>query len=213
MWGSRLQRVALVLVVLAGSQLGHALSYFVRFGMAAGAAQSTGVHAYFPAVTGVLSAVVGGLLMAGLLLVAAARSVRSVRSGLRPQRATVRFSDLLPLLFTAQLVLFVGQETMESWAAGVHVPSVIEQLIWGTIGQLPAAVIAAAVLAWLLARLEAAWTVLVDAVVSLLDEHATPAFERAGRPEPAPTLRLASAFPAAFRKRGPPHLHAEIPVS
>jgi hypothetical protein len=201
--GPRLRIVAVLSVILAGSQLGHAVAYYARYGVAAGARQSAGVHAYFPTLTGSLSALVGGALMAGLVLVAAARSLRLTPPGHR-RRATARFVDLLPMLFLAQLVLFMGQETIEAWVAGGHVPSAPEQLFWGALGQLPAAAIAAAVLAWLLTRLEAAWTAIVGALARLLDEPAPPLSPPAVRTAPAGWRRLSSEFPSAFRKRGPP---------
>jgi hypothetical protein len=212
MWGPRLRRAAVLLAVLAGSQLGHALVYLVRYGMASAQVQSAGVHAYFPVFTGALSAILGGALMASLLLLATARSLGPGPAG-RRLRTTASFADLLPVLFTAQLVLFVGQETIESWVAGGHVPSVVEQLVWGSLGQLPAAALAAAILAWLLARLEVAWSVIAAAAANPLDQPLTPAVARAPRPEPAPVARLASAFPAAFRKRGPPSLLGTTAVS
>ncbi len=202
--GFRLRAAAVLLAVLAGSQLGHAIVYYARFGLDAGARQSTGVHSYFPALAGGLSAALGVLLMASLLVVAAARAMEPVPAGCR-RRTTLRFFDLLPALFAAQLLVFAGQETIESLAAGGgHLPSMVELLFWGALGQLPAAAIAAAIVAWLLTGLEAAWTALLEGVWRLLNEPPPPALQRAALPEPAAALRLASAFPSAFRKRGPP---------
>ena len=49
-------------------------------------------------------------------------------------------------------ILVIANETAESLVAGGgHLPSVGELLTWGALGQLPAAVLAAAVLSWLLA--------------------------------------------------------------
>jgi hypothetical protein len=205
-WGSKLRVVGVPVAILAGSQLGHGIAYYLRFGMEAGSRQSEGVHSYLPTLAGGLSAALGVLLMSALLVVAAARSVGPRHAGYR-RRATLRVSDLLPAMFAVQVLVFAGQETIESMAAGGgHLPSGIELLLWGALGQLPAAAIAAAVLTWLLARLEAAWTILLDGAERLLQEPHAPAVERAPRPEPAQTLRLASAFPSAFRKRGPPPL-------
>jgi hypothetical protein len=202
MWGSRLRLGALVAVAVGGSQLGHALVYLVRYGLSAGTAQSAGAHGYFPMLAAGLSAGLGGLLTLGLVLVAAARTLP--RPATRP-RATVRFLDLLPLLFLGQVLVFMGQEALEAAAGGGPIPSAIELLFWGALGQLPAAAIAAAVACWLLARVEAAWTALVVATAELLSRP-VPAQSRAFRAEPAPRLALESAFPAAFRKRGPPLL-------
>jgi hypothetical protein len=191
-----------VLAVLAGSQLGHAIVYYTRFGASASAQQATGAHAYFPALAGGLSAIIGIAVLVCLLVVAAGRSL-SPEPSARRLRATARFFDLLPALFAAQMLVFMGQESIESLAAGGHLPSLVELLVWGAFGQLPAAAIAAAALTWLLARLEAAWAVLLDGVARLLGEPAALAPERPARPE-RPALPLASAFPAAFLKRGPP---------
>lgn len=201
---SRLRVIAVTVAILAGSQLGHAIAYYMRFGLDAGSRQSQGVHSYLPTLAGGLSAALGVLLMTGLLVIAAARSLGPLHIGYR-RRATLRFSDLLPALFAVQFVVFAGQETIESVAAGGgHLPSAVELLFWGTVGQLPAAAIAAALVTWLLTRLEAAWTILLDGAKRLFQEPPAPALVGPARPEPAPVLRLASAFPSAFRKRGPP---------
>jgi hypothetical protein len=113
-WGSRLRCAAILVAVLAGSQLGHALVFGARFGLEAGSRQAFGVHGYFPALTGGLSAALGVLLMTALLLAAAARSLRPAPAVYRI-RATARFFDVMPLLFAAQLAVFMGQETVEGW--------------------------------------------------------------------------------------------------
>jgi hypothetical protein len=202
-WGTWLRRAAALLAVLAGSQLGHALVYTARYGAAAGRYQSAGVHAYLPSLTAGIGAGIGVVLVTGLLLVAAARSTSFAPGGFRPRR-TVRFLDVLALAFVAQVVLFVGQETVEALAAGQPAAPLPEQLLWGAFGQLPAALVAAATITWLLTRLEAAWTALAEAVPKLLVEPFTPAAWRLAWPAADGRLRLGSAFPAAFRKRGPP---------
>jgi hypothetical protein len=204
--GDRLRPIAGAAAALAASQLGHALVYYARFGPGASSGQSAGVHAYFPTLVALLSAGLGGVLMAGLVLAAATRSLGLGPVGLRA-RPTVRFGDLLPALFAVQLVVFMGQEAVEALAAGGPVPSVVELLFWGALGQLPAAVVGAAVLRWLLTRLEAVWAAFLAGAERLVDRPAAPALD-AARPAPgAGSLRLlASAFPAAFRKRGPPLL-------
>ena len=198
-----MRRLAIATTIVAGSQLGHALAYLVRFGSAAGERQAAGVHAYFPGLIGAVSAGIGGALMACLVLVAAARLLRGARPGHRSRRA-VGFLDLLPALFVCQLLVFMGQETIESFAGGGPVPSVVEQLLWGSLGQLPAACAAAAVLSWLSARTEAAWDVLLAAVARLAPEPFLAIPMRGQRLDAAPVRALTSAFPSAFRKRGPP---------
>jgi hypothetical protein len=202
-WGPRLRYAGILVAVLAGSQLGHALVYAARFGLDAGSRQASGVHGYFPALTGGLSAVMGVLLMTSLLVIAAARSLRPAPAVYL--RATTRFFDILPLLFLGQLVVFMAQETIEGLVAYPgHMPSVVQLFLWGTLGQLPAATIAAGILTWLLARLETAWAVLLHGPIRVLDEPHTPARQHAPRPQLGPARRLAAAYPSAFRKRGPP---------
>jgi hypothetical protein len=201
-WGF-LRRLAVVLAVLAGSQLGHALTYFARFGVDGARYQSAGAHGYFPLLTAGLGGALGVALMTGLAVVAAARCTLLAPAGYRT-RGTVRYLDVLAPAFAAQLVVFAGQESIEALAAGHAVPSVGELLLWGALGQLPAAVVAAIVIAWLLTRLEAAWEALVEGTSRLLVQPATPVFEPAARPEADARRRLGSAFPSAFRRRGPP---------
>ena len=203
MSGSRLRVIAVPVAIVAGSQLGHALAYYARFGMDAGSRQSHGIHSYLPTLAGVVSASIGVLLMTSLLVLAAARSLGPRQAGYR-RRATMRFSDLLPAMFVAQLAVFGCQETIESLVAGAHLPSALELLLWGTLGQLPAAAVASGLVAWLLSRLEAAWTTLLDGVARLFCEPPPPANVGSAPPGPAASLLLASAFPSAFRKRGPP---------
>lgn len=202
-----LRRIALPIVAVAGSQLGHAVAFFLKYGFAAAGRQTSGVHGYFPTLSAALSALVGGGLMAALILLATVRLVDSAPIGYRRRRAT-RVFDILPTLFVAQLATFVCQEMIETLAAGGPIPSVIELLFWGAIGQLPAALLAAFVVSWLSARIEAAWTCLVAAAARIIPEPATPARELAQRPEPVLSLTLAATFPPAFQKRGPPVLLA-----
>ena len=63
---------------LVGSQAGHVLAYELRFGSAAQAMQSTGAHAYFPALAktaigAAALAILGGLLIVGFARVVAGR--------------------------------------------------------------------------------------------------------------------------------------------
>jgi hypothetical protein len=111
----------------------------------------------------------------------------------------------MPALFVAQLLFFMGQETVESLVAGGgHLPSAVELLFWGAFGQLPAAAAAAVVLTWLLARLDAAWTAIAAGRVGLSCQDLTLALAGVARCRPAPARWLDSTFPLAFGKRGPP---------
>jgi hypothetical protein len=204
-WGSWLRRAAILLALLAGSQLGHAIVYAARFGLDAGSRQASGVHGYFPALTGVLSAAAGTVLLTALLATAAARSLRPCPPVHRV-RATARFFDMMPPVFAAQFLVFTGQETIESLVAGGgRPPSTVELFYWGTLGQLPAAMIATGILTWLLARLESAWSVLLEGAVGVLDAPTAPSRERAtGLQRNA--VALPTTYPAAFHTRGPPAL-------
>lgn len=197
-----MRRIGVLLAVLAGSQLGHALTYFVRFGVDAARYQSEGVHSYYPPLAAGLGGSLGAVLTTTLLVVAAARCTILAPAGYRP-RSTVRFLDVLGPVFAVQLLVFVGQETVEALASGQAVPSAGELLLWGTLGQLPAAAITATVTAWLLVRLDAAWTAIVDGVPQLLAGPTAAVVGSAGRSEDG-RERLGSAFPPAFRRRGPP---------
>ena len=149
--------LAVLGIGIAGAQAGHLLAYELRFGVAAPALQSTGAHAYFPALakTGVGLAALA--LLSSLLVVAAARIVagRRVQPGTSPS-----FVRQLAVLYTIQLACFAGQETAEALLGGTHASSAPLLILWGTAGQLPVAVAAALALRWLDLRLEPALAVL-----------------------------------------------------
>lgn len=188
-------------VAVAGSQAGHLLAYQARFGTAAQSLQSTGAHGYFPAV---LKAGVGLaclLALAGLFAIGLARVLggRPVRRDSAPQ-----YLRLLAAVYTMQLTVFAGQEAAEALIAGLPTGSVADLLLWGTLGQLPVALVAAAGLRWLLVRFEAAVAVIRLALtvpphpvrpVGRVDT-ARPALER----EPF----FASVAGRSAAKRGPP---------
>ena len=137
-----------------GSQAGHLLAYQLRFGAAAQHVQSTGAHGYFPLVAKTSLGLVGVVLVAGLLLIGLAR----VLTGRASSRASAgpSYIGLLAVLFTVQLACFVGQEVSEALLAASPVDSAPHLLLWGTLGQLPVAAIAAAALGWLARRYESA---------------------------------------------------------
>ena len=148
-------RVAVLMgLALAGAQAGHLIAYRVRFGAAAQQLQSSGAHAYFPAEVKTALGVAALALLASLLLIAiaraAARGVR-VRTVESPS-----YLSLLAALFTVQLTCFVAQEVAESVVAGAPIASAATLILWGTIGQLPAAALLAAALKWLWSRVEQA---------------------------------------------------------
>src|SRR4029077_11039682 len=138
---------------LLASQAGHLLAYQVRFGADAAQVQSSGGHSYFPALVKSSFGAAAAVLLMALLLVAVARVLtgRKVRGGARPS-----YVRLLAGLFTIQLAAFAVQEVVEALIAGAPVAPVTLLLLWGTIGQLPAAALAALAVRWLGTRVEAA---------------------------------------------------------
>jgi len=201
--GFRLRWLAVLLSVLAGSQLGHTIVYLLRYGIEAPRHESAGVHAYYPTLAAVVGAALGVGLTFGLLLVAVARGLFLAPPGYR-QRGTVRFIDVLSAAFVAQLLIFVGQEFIEALAAGGAIPSTGDLLLWGALGQLPAACVAAAMIRWLLARVERAWSTIIRGVPRHVSLPVAAAPGYVAWPESDRRLQLGSAFPSAFRKRGPP---------
>jgi putative effector of murein hydrolase LrgA (UPF0299 family) len=198
---SRKVKLLLAGAAVAASQAGHLLAYEARFGTAANALQSTGAHGYFPVVVKAAVGVACMLGLTGLFAIGLARALggRRVDGDSAPQ-----YVRLLAVLFTMQLAVFAGQEVAEALAAGVPVSSVGDLLLWGTLGQLPVALVAAAALRWLLARFESAVSVIRVGLAL-----------RAGRQLPAGTVvivwpgterepRFASAAGRAAAKRGPP---------
>ena len=149
------RRAALAAIGLGvvGSQAGHLLAYQVRFGAAAQHVQSTGAHSYFPLVARTSLGLAAAALLAGVFLVALARVLTGRRVRTDPQPSYV---GLLAAMFTIQLVLFSVQEVVEAMVAGSSAGSAPQLLLWGTLGQLPVAAIAALALRWLAARVEAA---------------------------------------------------------
>jgi hypothetical protein len=185
-----------------GSQAGHLLAYQLRFGAAAQHVQSTGAHGYFPLLAKTSLGMVGAVLVAGLLLIGLAR-VLTGRSSSRVI-AGPSFVSLLAVLFTVQLACFVGQETAEALLAGTPVDSAPHLLLWGTLGQLPVAALAAVALGWLARRYESA----VNDVRAALNTGPTsqplavlamPVWVAPGRAH-----LLSKVAGASLAKRGPP---------
>jgi hypothetical protein len=194
--------MAVLAVGVLGSQAGHLLAYQVRFGVAATQLQSSGAHAYFPGVVRTSLGLIAALVLAGLFVVGLARilSGRSIRPDSAPN-----LLRLVAVLYTLQLAWFAGQEVGEALLAGMPVDSVAHLLLWGTLGQLPVAVIAAASMRWLVARFESALTeigVALAAVPKPLSPPIAIAVPVWGHNNRALTLR--SVAGASLAKRGPP---------
>jgi hypothetical protein len=192
--------LAIGLAVLA-SQAGHLLAYQLRFGAAAFQIQSSGAHLYFPGLVRASLGVAAMLILSGVFVVGVARilSGRSIRPDSAPP-----FLRLLAAMFTIQLAWFAGQEAIEALVAGAPVASAADLLLWGTLGQLPVALVAAAGLRWLLARVEAAVTEIHIGLTSIpkqlfLPGIAIPSWACTDR-----ALSLASVAGASLAKRGPP---------
>src|SRR6202051_202059 len=151
--------VLAVFTTVSASQLGHLITYFVRFGSGALAAQSTGVHAYYPSI-GVLAGGLGGTtVLFALAAIALARLIAGRAAGLRVTSGW-RIWELFAALFTIQLAIYAGQETMESILAHAPVAGALDLILLGSIGQLPAALIAAVAISWISKRFTGAVAVL-----------------------------------------------------
>lgn len=199
-----MRRVLLVSgLALAASQAGHLIAYALRFGQASQQIQSTGVHAYFPLAAKTVLGLAAAVLLASLLAVAAARVVSA---GARRRVAMgPSFFSLFAILFTVQLVLFVTQEIIEATAAGASADSVSGLVLWGMLGQLPAAAVAAATLRWLWSRVEGALDDLRSVIRAVRWSVGPP-------PLPLPVLQPADAAVnfhrlqrTRYARRGPPH--------
>lgn len=149
----RRKALAIVGLGVLGSQTGHLLAYQLRFGAAAQQVQSAGAHSYFPLLAKTALGIVAVALLGALLVVGLARILggRRIETASRPS-----YIGLLARLFTIQLALFGIQEVVEATVAGVTAGSAADLLLWGTLGQLPIAAIAALALGWLSTRVESA---------------------------------------------------------
>lgn len=155
--------VLAVLATVSASQLGHLISYFVRFGSGALAAESTGVHAYYPSV-GVLAGGLGGAaILFALAAIALARLIAGRAAGLRVTSGW-RIWELFAALFTIQLVIYASQETLEAILGNASLPGALDLILLGSIGQLPAALIAAVAISWISKRFVGAVAVLRAAI-------------------------------------------------
>ena len=203
------RRVGLAAVALAlfASQAGHLLAYQLRFGAAAQSIQATGAHAYFPLVAKTALGAVAAALLGGLALVGLARlmSGRRLRTDSEPS-----YVSLLAVLFSLQLAAFAAQEITEALLTGVSTGSAADLLLWGTLGQLPVAVIAAAALRWLSARIETAVGLIRDAVRAALPALVAPPVVLPVYAARDIALLISRAAGASLAKRGPP---SSLPIA
>jgi len=187
---------------LLGSQAGHLLTYVLRFGAAAQQVQSSGVHAYFPLLVKTSLGLIAAALIGTLFLIGLARALNG--------RAMARTSpgpsyvSLLAGLFTIQLPFCIGQETTEAFFAGSRVDSATGLLLWGTLGQLPVAAIAALTLGWLASRFESALD-LIRAALAVRPPSPTPVVVLLPlEASPNRAKLLFAVAGASLAKRGPP---------
>lgn len=197
----RLALAALALGLL-GSQAGHLFAYQLRFGAAAQQIQSTGAHTYFPVVAKTALGAVSAVLIGALLLVGLARllSGRRLRSDSEPS-----FISLLAVLFSLQLAAFALQEIAEALVAGTSFGSAADLLLWGTLGQLPVAIIAASALRWLSTRVGSAVGLIRDIVgtsVQIAPAPAVPAIPVYAAPDLSQLISRVAG--SSLAKRGPP---------
>ena len=108
------------------------------------------------------------------------------------------------MLFTVQFAWFAGQEVGEALLAGAPVDSVANLLLWGSVGQLPVAVVAAAGLRWLLARFESAISEIRIALARIPRQLLSPESAVAVYGHPDRALLLRAVVGASLDKRGPP---------
>ncbi len=193
--------LAALLLALPMSQLGHLIVYGFRFGSGAAVRQSTGAHAYFPALLQVGTATLGAALLILLLLLGVGRFMVGLRNDRVPEGGWP-VAPLLLVLFGAQLALFAGQELAEAWLSGLPPASATQLLGWAVVGQLPVALLVALGLSWISTRVRRAVcrlrrsrpaTVLPRGTTVLMPGWA-----------PATVLGLLPVAPAGFVNRGPP---------
>jgi hypothetical protein len=192
--------LAVGIAVLA-AQAGHLLAYQLRFGGAAATIQSSGAHVYFPGLVRVSLGVAATLVLVGIFVVGLARLL----SGRFPRAASAPpFLRLFAAMFTMQLAWFAGQEVGEALVAGAPVGSAVDVVLWGTLGQLPVAVVAAAGLRWLLARFDGSVTEIRLALASVPGQLVSPGIAILIWSHTDKPRLLRSAAGAALAKRGPP---------
>jgi hypothetical protein len=189
------------LLALPMSQLGHLLAYAVRFGPESAARQSTGTHAYFPALLQAGTAALAAAILAVLLLLGVARFMVGLRNDRMPEGGWP-VAPLLLALLGAQLLIFAGQEAAEARLAGLPVAPISHLLGWGVAGQLPVALATAFGLSWISARVRTAVRRLRRSrSVAVVPRGA---FATVSTWAPEAIGGFLPVAPAAFVNRGPP---------
>lgn len=187
---------------LIGSQAGHLLAFQIRFGNAAQHLQSSGAHAYFPLIA---KTTLGALAIAFLTAIFVIGLARVLRGGTSIRTRTgPKYIELVAALFTIQLVAFISQEIGEALVAGTAIDSAAQLLLWGTLGQLPIAAVAAVALGWLWTRFESAVQDLRVVLSAIPAGHAPATVAIAVWPASNGALLLAQVAGGSLGKRGPP---------
>ena len=197
----------MALLALPLAEVGHTLTYAVRYGPPGLELQTVGVHGYFPtalrlSVAGVGLTLLAAVCVLGLGRILLGRGLGLTRTGGRP------FLPLLLVAMVVQLDVYLVQETVETLLA--HEPYTFATLgsvlAWGLAGQLPVAAASALGLRWLSFRLEATIEGFRGAF-QLTARLLRPGPPLAVEVRPAPISRawvLGQQARAAFAKRGPP---------
>jgi hypothetical protein len=198
---------AAALLGLLLSQPGHALTYLLRYGNQGLALQTQGVHGYFPTLMRLSWVLVGLLVVTSLFVISAGRL--ALGSALARRRLPgVGPGGLFLVLAIVQLNVYFAQEALEARAVGhaLDLPGYLGILGWGLLGQLPLGGLAAFSLSWLSSPLETAIAVLRSpfTIARGLSSNFAPALAPVAWPRPPYAPRLATTYPPAFRKRGPP---------
>ena len=186
-------------VGLVASQTGHLLAYALLYGQAAGRMQSTGAHSYFPTFVKTAFGLAAAFVLLSMVVIGLARLLAGRRLESSPSPS---YGRLLAMLFCLQLTFFVVQESIEM-AAGAPATSAPALLLWGSLGQLPVAVLAALALRWIAVRVAPAVASLLRPVAGAIRlTHFVVAFSAAPLAvEAAPSLETLSL---TITRRGPP---------
>jgi hypothetical protein len=196
-----LRRIGLIVLLGAvAAQAGHLLTYQVLFGAAAQQVQSSGAHVYFPALVKTALGAAAAITLGALFLVGLSRVLRGrVQQGDSPS-----FLRPLAALFTIQLAVFAFQESVEAALSGGPAYSVDGLLLWGTLGQLPLAALAAFGLRFFLVEVVPALAE-VGSFIEPLQQPLGLTGALASIPIPIDDDLLRSRLVAhSVRKRGPP---------
>lgn len=185
MLGRWSRRLAIPVAALAAAEVGHLVTYAVKFGPAAFSVESDGGHRYLPSLLALAAGTSGALVLVGLLLVALARL-----AGSRPAGRPIPYLNLATVLLALQLAIFGCQEAGEALAIHAAPPGAAELAFWGIFGQLLPALLTALILRRLLAEVELA--------IEVLDSGASVGFAA----WPAAPLALAAAGPSVLPRDG-----------